>query len=57
MKTKHHRLTFASLPFDYAALCGLFLPRPIHDDTGYYEDALELIEAMAGWGGLYSGPG
>lgn len=53
MKTKHAKLTFATLPADYTALCGLFLPRPIHDNTGY-EDALELIEAMAGFGEAFT---
>jgi antitoxin component HigA of HigAB toxin-antitoxin module len=48
MKTKHHKLQFADLPTDYAGLCGLLVPRPIHDRAGY-GNALEILEAMAGF--------
>ncbi len=48
MKTKHHKLKFADLPTDYAGLCGVLVPRPIHDKATY-ENALEVIEAMAGF--------
>jgi len=48
MKTKSRNLKFADLPTDYLGLCGVFVPRPIHDRTGY-ENALEIIEAMAGF--------
>ncbi len=48
MKTKHHKLKFADLPADYAGLCGVLVPRPIHDKATY-ENALEVIEAMAGF--------
>ena len=48
MKTKSQKLKFADLPKDYSKLCGILLPRPIHDRAGY-ENALELIEAMAGF--------
>lgn len=48
MKTKGRKLKFADLPTDYAGLCGLVVPRPIHDRTGY-ANAMEVIEAMAGF--------
>jgi len=48
MKTKHHKLKFADLPTDYASLCGMVVPRPIHDRAGY-ENVLDVIEAMAGF--------
>ncbi|RYD28436.1 MAG: transcriptional regulator [Verrucomicrobiaceae bacterium] len=47
MKTKHlHK--FADMPKDYAALCSLFLPRPIHDQAGY-ENTVEIADAFAGF--------
>jgi antitoxin component HigA of HigAB toxin-antitoxin module len=47
MKTKHgYRLS--SLPKDYASLCGVFLPRPIHDRTGY-DNTVEMADAFAGF--------
>lgn len=48
MKTKHHKIKFADLPTDYAGLCGVLVPRPIHDKATY-DNALEVIEAMAGF--------
>ena len=48
MKVKHPKIKFADLPADYAALCGIVVPRPIHDRNGY-RNALEVIEAMAGF--------
>jgi HTH-type transcriptional regulator/antitoxin HigA len=47
MKTKT-KLRFADLPRDYAALCRVFLPRPIHDATEY-ENTAEVTDAMALW--------
>jgi antitoxin component HigA of HigAB toxin-antitoxin module len=47
MKTKQ-ALTFEKLPEDYAGLCGLFLPRPIHDRVGY-ENTVEITDAFAGF--------
>ena len=44
-KTKHR---FADLPKDYAALCRVFLPRPIHDATDY-GNTVEVTDAMALW--------
>jgi antitoxin component HigA of HigAB toxin-antitoxin module len=49
MKTKTRaKLRFADLPDDYAALCRLHLPRPIHDKTEY-NNTLEIAEAFAGF--------
>ena len=48
MKTKHKKLQFADMPTDYAGLCGMLVPRPIHDRAGY-GNALEILEAMAGF--------
>lgn len=53
MKTKQHKFTFATLPTEYTALCNLVLPRPIHENSDY-EDALEIIEAMVGFGDDFS---
>lgn len=48
MKTKPHtKPTFAKLPATYEGLCAIYLPRPIHDRTGY-EEAEEMIDALAG---------
>ena len=47
MKTKKH-IPFDSLPRDYAGLCRLLLPRPIHDRVNY-DNTLEMAEAFAGF--------
>lgn len=47
MKTKHG-YRFSSLPKDYASLCGVFLPRPIHDRAGY-DNTVEMADAFAGF--------
>ena len=47
MKTKQP-LAFEKLPRDYAGLCGLFLPRPIHDPMGY-ANTVEVADAFAGF--------
>jgi HTH-type transcriptional regulator/antitoxin HigA len=47
MKTKN-RIHFADLPKDYAGLCRVFLPRPIHDGVEY-ESVAEVADAMALW--------
>ena len=44
-KTKLH---FADLPKEYAGLCALLMPRPIHDAAGY-ADISEITDAMALW--------
>ncbi|MGB6221481.1 helix-turn-helix domain-containing protein [Haloferula sp.] len=46
MKTKHSH-SFDAMPRDYAELCRLFLPRPIHDQTGY-ENTVEIADVFAG---------
>ena len=47
MKTKT-RLRFADLPKEYAGLCGLLPPRPIHDAVEYANVA-EVTDAMVLW--------
>ena len=39
---------FSDLPKGYRHLCDFYLPRPMHDKVGY-ENALEVVEAMAGF--------
>jgi HTH-type transcriptional regulator/antitoxin HigA len=47
MKTKT-KLRFQDLPKDYAALCRVFLPRPIHDAVDY-TNIVEVADAMVLW--------
>lgn len=47
MKTRA-KLRFADLPKDYAALCGVLLPRPIRDDVDYANVA-DVADALALW--------
>ena len=47
MKTKT-KLRFQHLPKEYAALCRVFLPRPIHD-AAEYDNTAEVADAMALW--------
>ena len=47
MKTKT-KLGFQDLPKEYAALCRVFLPRPIHDAVDY-ANVTEAADAMALW--------
>jgi antitoxin component HigA of HigAB toxin-antitoxin module len=47
MKTKH-AYSFDAMPKDYAGLCGVFLPRPIHDRAGY-ENTAEIADVFAGF--------
>jgi HTH-type transcriptional regulator/antitoxin HigA len=47
MKTKT-KFRFQDLPKDYAALCRLFLPRPIHDAVDY-ANVVEVTDAMVLW--------
>lgn len=46
MKTKH-AYNFDAMPKNYAGLCRVFLPRPIHDDIGY-ENTVEIADVFAG---------
>jgi HTH-type transcriptional regulator/antitoxin HigA len=41
------RLDFAALPKDYADLCRILTPRPIHDKVDF-ENVTEITDAMAG---------
>lgn len=41
------RLNFAGVPQDYAGLCRMLTPRPIHDKVDY-ENVTEITDAMAG---------
>lgn len=47
MKKTSRQLRFADLPADYAGLCRLHLPRPIHDAVDY-ANTTEVADAMAG---------
>ena len=47
MKTTRGQIEFSRLPKDYAGLCRLFIPRPIHDKVDY-ENVTEISDAMAG---------
>jgi antitoxin component HigA of HigAB toxin-antitoxin module len=47
MKTMHGKIEFARLPKDYAGLCRILAPRPIHDKVDY-ENVTEITDAMAG---------
>lgn len=47
MKTKTIP-TFAKMPRDYAGLCKLMLPRPIHDDVAY-SNTVEIADVFAGF--------
>ncbi|HNQ88957.1 MAG TPA: transcriptional regulator [Verrucomicrobiota bacterium] len=52
MKTKT-RLRFADLPRDYAGLCTLLPPRPIHDAVDY-ANVSEVTDAMVLWSGKFT---
>lgn len=47
MKTKHPK-EFSAMPKDYAGLCRVFLPRPIHDEVGY-QNTVEIADVFAGF--------
>jgi len=47
MKTTATKIEFARLPKDYAGLCRLLTPRPIHDKVDL-ENVTEITDAMAG---------
>ena len=49
MKTKAKtKLRFQDLPKNYAALCRVFLPRPIHD-AAEYDNTTAVADAMVLW--------
>lgn len=47
MKTTTAKIEFARLPKDYAGLCRLLTPRPIHDKVEL-ENVTEITDALAG---------
>jgi HTH-type transcriptional regulator/antitoxin HigA len=47
MKRTQSKITFAGLPKDYASLCRILTPRPIHDKVEF-QNVLEITDAMAG---------
>ncbi|HXI69754.1 MAG TPA: transcriptional regulator [Verrucomicrobiae bacterium] len=47
MKTIRVKTEFARLPKDYAGLCRLLTPRPLHDKVDF-ENVTEITDAMAG---------
>jgi HTH-type transcriptional regulator/antitoxin HigA len=42
------RLKFPEMPRDYAGLCALYLPRPIHDESELAA-AIRMVDAMAAY--------
>jgi antitoxin component HigA of HigAB toxin-antitoxin module len=47
VKTIRAKIEFARLPKDYAGLCRLLTPRPLHDRADF-ENVAEITDAMAG---------
>ena len=47
MSVPRGQIEFSRLPKDYAGLCRLLIPRPIHDKVDY-ENVVEISDAMAG---------
>ena len=47
MKTTQARMEFSRLPKDYAGLCRILTPRPIHDKVEF-QNVTEITDAMAG---------
>jgi HTH-type transcriptional regulator/antitoxin HigA len=47
MKTTQRKVEFARLPKDYASLCRILTPRPIHDKVEF-QNVAEITDAMAG---------
>jgi HTH-type transcriptional regulator/antitoxin HigA len=47
------KLRFQDLPKDYAGLCRVFLPRPIHDAVDY-ANVVEVADAMTLWHGDFT---
>jgi HTH-type transcriptional regulator / antitoxin HigA len=48
MKTARGQIEFLKLPKDYAGLCRILTPRPIHDKVDF-ENIAEITDAMAGY--------
>jgi HTH-type transcriptional regulator/antitoxin HigA len=47
MKTTQTKIEFAGLPKDYAGLCRMLTPRPLHDKVDF-GNVSEITDAMAG---------
>jgi antitoxin component HigA of HigAB toxin-antitoxin module len=47
MKTTQTKIEFAGLPKDYAGLCQMLTPRPLHDKVDF-ENVSEITDTMAG---------
>ena len=47
MRTTYAKVEFSRLPKDYARLCRVFTPRPIHDKVDF-ENVTGITDAMAG---------
>jgi HTH-type transcriptional regulator/antitoxin HigA len=47
MKTAHGKVEFTRLPKDYAGLCRILTPRPIHDVVEL-QNVVEISDVMAG---------
>jgi HTH-type transcriptional regulator/antitoxin HigA len=47
MKTTQAKVEFARLPKDYARLCQVLIPRPIHDKAEF-QNVVEITDVMAG---------
>jgi antitoxin component HigA of HigAB toxin-antitoxin module len=47
MKTAQTKIEFAGLPKNYAGLCRILPPRPIHDELEF-QNVTEITDAMAG---------
>jgi len=47
MKTTQIKIEFARLPKDYAGLCRILTPRPVHDKTEF-QNVTEITDSMAG---------
>ncbi len=47
MKTTNAKVEIARLPKDYAGLCRILTPRPIHDEVEF-QNVTEITDAMAG---------
>ncbi len=47
MKTTPTKIEFTGLPKDYAGLCRMLTPRPLHDQVDYV-NVTEITDAMAG---------
>lgn len=47
MKRTRSRIEFTQMPKDYAALCQILTPRPIHDQVEF-QNVTEITDVMAG---------